>query len=470
MKKSLVLFASIAVLGTAAYASCERPQIQSYAHPTLFGSEAQIEVGAKTSSIVGGKICKCPNAKTVTGKENVVIKSFAKKELEKFAANSTESKFSCKAPVLRSELAQTLADGLELAAVKEADKYTDVPSEYWAKAAIHSALSADIMIGYPDNSFKPEQRVTKAEVFCTLAKIFDTPHDETATPVYNGKEIKYIPNWAVNATNEVLATGILSAVPDESALINNEYLSKEQVTYLVGALSAYLKKNPLSATSAVKESETPTYEVLIKLEERLSARVSNAGDTFTAVLVSAANIEGCSYPAGAKIKGIVSEVVRPGVKNPGYIKVQFKEIVCNGKTTKLPEVVTGASAETVKDPNIIARIVAAPVSVSARVLGVAGRTVAQEANLTSNSVEQYGDNWSNAFCDTLCLQPVAGAKNVGSSFVTAVKYIWYSVENVVSGVFGVGYEIVDEVRYLFAPKYSNNSSLNPKEVLKVTFE
>jgi len=470
MKKSLVLtLAAVAVLGTAAFAG-ETPQIQSYAHPTLFGSEAQVEVGAKTSSIVGGKITKCADAKTVTGKENVVIKSFAKKELDKFAANSSESKFSNKSPVLRSELAQTLADGLELAQVKEADKYTDVASSYWAKEAIDQALAADIMIGYPDSSFKPEQRVTKAEVFCTLAKIFDVSYDAKATPTYNGKAIKCIPDWAVGATNEVLATGILDSVPDESALINYEYLSKEQVTYLVGALSEYLKKNPSAATSCVKTASTPAYEVLIKLEERLSARVSNAGDTFTAVLVEPATIEGVSYPAGAKIKGIVSEVVRPGVKNPGYIKVQFKEIKNGDTVTKLPEVVSGATAETVKDPNILARLVAAPVSASARVLGVAGRTVSQEASLTSNSVEKYGDNWSNAFCDTLCLQPMAGLKNVGSSFVTAGKYIWNSAENVVGGVFGVGYELVDEVRYLVAPKYSNNASLNPKEVLKVTFE
>lgn len=470
MKKTLVLtLAAVAVLGTAAFA-CERPQIQSYAHPTLFGSEAQIEVGAKTSSIVGGKIVKCQNCKTVTGKENVVIKTFAKQELEKMAANSSESKFSCKSPVLRSELAQTLADGLELAEVKKADKYTDVPAAYWAKEAIDQTLAADIMIGYPDSSFKPEQRVTKAEVFCTLAKIFDVSYDAKATPVFNGKAIKCIPNWAVGATNEVLATGILNAVPDEDALINNEYLSKEQVTYLVGALSEYLKKNPSAATSCVKTSTVPTYEVLIKLDERLSARTSTAGDTFTARLAAPACIEGVSYPEGAKIRGIVSEVSRPGVKNPGYIKVQFKEIVDGDKVTKLPEVVSEATAQNCKNPNIVARLVAAPVSASARILGVAGRTVAQEASLTSNSVEKYGDDWSNAFCNTLSLQPVSGVKKVGSSFVTVGKYIWNSAKNVVGGVFGVGYELVDEVRYLVAPNYSNNSSLNPKEVLKVSFE
>ena len=469
MKKRLVLTLAAAMLGTVTFA-CERPQIQSYAHPTLFGSEAQVEVGSNTSSIVGGKIQKCTSCKTVAGKENVVIKTFVKKELDKMAANSSESKFSHKSPVLRSELAQTLADGLELAEVKKADKYTDVPVSYWAKEAIDQALAADIMIGYPDSSFKPEQRVTKAEVFCTLAKIFDVSYNAKATPVYNGKAIKFIPNWAVGATNEVLATGILNTIPDESTLINNEYLSKEQVAYLVGALSEYLKKNPSAATSCVKSSSVPTYEVLIKLDERLSARTSNAGDRFTARLAAPATIEGVTYPAGAKIRGIVSEVVRPGVKNPGYIKVKFKEIVDGDKVAKLPEVVSEATAQNTKNPNIVARIVAAPVSASARILGVAGRTVAQEASLTSNSVEQYGDDWSNAFCNTLSLQPVSGVKKVGNSFVTAGKYIWNSAKNVVGGVFGVGYELVDEVRYLVAPNYSNNSSLNPKEVLKVTFK
>lgn len=471
MRKTLLTLVSVAAFGCAAMAA-DTPQFQSYAHPTLFGSEAQIQVGAKADAIVGGKIKKADDAKTVTGKQNVVIQTFARKEMEKLAASSGEgSKWNHKAPVLRSELAQTLADGLELAEVKAADKYTDVAASYWAKDAIDRALAADIMIGYPDQSFKPEQRVTKAEVFCTLAKIFDVTSDASAVPTYNGKTIKHIPNWAYAATNEVLATGILDAVPDEAALINNQYLSKEQVTYLVGALAEYLKKNPSAATSSVKTSvAAATSDMLIKLEDRLSARVSNAGDKFTAKLAAPATIGGVTYPEGSKVRGIVSEVVRPGVKNPGYIKVQFKEIV-NGETvTALPNVVVEATADTTKDPNIIARVLGAPLTCAGRILGVAGRTIGQECNLGANAVEEYGDRLSNTLVDTFCLQPVAGLKNFGGSFVTAGKLIWNTVENATGGVFGVGYEIVDEVRYLFAPKYSNDSSLNPKEVLKVTFE
>lgn len=470
MKKTLLTLVSVAAISAAAMAADCCPQFQSYAHPTLFGSEAQIQVGAKTSDIVGGKITKCENAKTVIGKDNVVIKTFAKKELDKLAAAANGNKWSKTSPILRSEIAQTLSDGLELAEVKTADKYTDVPASYWAKDAIDRALAADIMIGYPDQSFKPEQRITKAEVFCTLAKIFDATSDPTAVPVYNGKTIQHVPNWAYAATNEVLATGILDAVPDESALINNEYLSKEQVTYLVGALAEYLKKNPSAATSAVRAEAYATTELLVKFEDRLSARVSNAGDRFTAKLAAPATIGGVTYPADSKVRGIVSEVVRPGVGNPGYIKVQFKEIVNGDSVCALPEVVTEACADTVKDPNFVARVLGAPLSCAGRVIGVAGRTIGQECNLGANAVEEYGDRLSNTLVDTFCLQPVAGVKSFGWSFVTAGKLVWNTLENATGGVFGVGYEIVDEVRYLFAPKYSNDASLNPKEVLKVTFQ
>lgn len=472
MRKTLLTLVSVAAFGAAAMAA-DCPQVQSYAHPTLFGSEAQIQVGAKSDAIVGGKITKCDNAKTITGKDNVVVQTFAKKEMEKLAAGASgNSNWSIKSPVLRSELAQTISDGLELAAVKSADKYTDVANSYWAKDAIDRALAADIMIGYPDQSFKPEQRVTKAEVFCTLAKIFDVPSDASVVPTYNGKEIQHIPGWAYAATNEVLATGILDAVPDEAALINNQYLSKEQVTYLVGALAEYLKKNPSAATSSVNVSGAGygSASMLVKFEDRLSARVSNAGDRFTAKLVESATIGGVTYPAGAKVRGIVSEVVRPGVGNPGFIKVQFKEIVDGDTVTALPDVVLEACAEDVKDPNFLARVVGAPLTCAGRVIGVAARTIGQECNLGANAVEEYGDRLSNTLVDTFCLQPVAGVKNFGGSFVTAGKLIWNTVENATGGVFGVGYEIVDEVRYLFAPRYSNNTSLNPKETVKVTFQ
>ena len=59
---------------------------------------------------------------------------------------------------------------------------------------------------------------------------------KTATPALNGKTIKYVPQWAYAATNEVVASGLLNLVPNTDKVINDEYLSKEQVAYFISAM------------------------------------------------------------------------------------------------------------------------------------------------------------------------------------------------------------------------------------------
>ena len=39
----------------------------------------------------------------------------------------------------------------------------------------------------------------------------------------------------------------------------------------------------------------------------------------------------------------------------------------------------------------------------------------------------------------------------------------------VSGTFGVCYEFVDEAKYIFVPNTTNDSSLNPDEVLTILY-
>ena len=111
----------------------------------------------------------------------------------------------------------------------------------------------------------------------------------------------------------------------------------------------------------------------------------------------------------------------------------------------------------------------APFTASARVVGVADRTVGSAVNVTGNGLEKVGDNLSDTFVETFSLQPVAGAKSFGNVFVTVGKGVYDLCKLAVSGTFGVLYEFTDEVRYLIVPSYSNNSSLNPGEELTIIF-
>ncbi len=465
----------LAALSVACFTSCiamagEAADIQAYAHPTMFGSQGHSLVAAENDVIVGGKVYKPCDVKTIEGKENVVVSRYAKQMLNNMKGQMDARRaglFNPKMPVLRSELAYIIADGLDLKATTP-NKYSDVTADYWAKDQIDRALTADVMIGYPDATFKPDQPITKAEVFATFAKMMDLDVDRTAAPTFEGQTVKYIPKWAVGAANEVIASNILNKMPDKDKVVNDEYLSKEQVAYMLGAMkSGFTIDTSNGVVNCAKRYEP--MNIKIKLSERISARTSNVGDTFTAKTVEDVTIGGVCYPAGSTVKGVVAGVARPGVKNPGYVEVQFKSLKNGDNCVEFPKQLSSAEVNVSKNPNVVSRVLGAPFSMVGRVAGVAGRTASSAAEVVANGVEEYGDNWSDAFSDTASLHPVKGLKSVGSSFITVGKGVYNITKLAASGVFGICYEFVDEAKYIFVPNTTNDSSLNPDEVLTILY-
>ncbi len=114
--------------------------------------------------------------------------------------------FNPRKPILRSELAFALTEGLN--AKSSNVDYSDVTEGYWAKDRIDTATDAGYMIGYPSGVFKPDQPITKAEVFATIAKQINVKYNDGVPWYYKGKAMQHIPSWAYNATNEVIASGL----------------------------------------------------------------------------------------------------------------------------------------------------------------------------------------------------------------------------------------------------------------------
>lgn len=479
MKKFKTLLAALVVmfaLSSCAFAE-ETQKLEAYAHPTMFGSQAQETITADAVYVVGGKITKSKNQIAVKCKDNVLVESWVKdimamiKDRQPFANGQV---FNAKMPVLRSELAVILAEGFGLNDKSVNNPYNDIAPNYWATDWIYGAYNSGVMIGYPDKSFKPDQPVTKAEVFATIAQLICVPIDRSLIiPPFKDKQIQFIPQWAITPTKEVVASKLLDQIPNPSKVNDEEYLSKEQVAYLVGALRQdwtyknSIKRDP-NAPMAIK-NYTPTV-LKIKLQDRLSARQSNVGDKFNAKTVNDVTVADKCFKAGSVVKGEVIEVVRPGIKNPGFIKVKFLEIKDeNGNCVKFPKNISQAQADLMKNPNFVARLFGLPFSGSARVVGTSVRTIGSMVTVAANGAEQVGDNVSNVFVDTLSLEPMAGLKSAGNVFVTVGKGVYNLCKLTVSGTFGVLYEVGDEFRYVIVPAYSNNSSLNPGEELTIIF-
>ncbi|WP_219640823.1 S-layer homology domain-containing protein [Cohnella sp. CFH 77786] len=62
--------------------------------------------------------------------------------------------------------------------------FKDVKDSYWAKVQIDEAVKKGYVSGFPDGTFKPDQKVSRAEFFRMLADALKLPHGETGTLWY----------------------------------------------------------------------------------------------------------------------------------------------------------------------------------------------------------------------------------------------------------------------------------------------
>ena len=381
--------------------------------------------------------------------------------------------FDPKAPVLRSELAVILAETFSVVDASDYKvEYSDIQNDYWAKEWIYKALDKGLMIGYPSGVFKPDQPVTKAEVFATIAQIVDAQYAKTSAPKLGNDKIQYIPTWANDATAEVVATGILNNAVDKDKVVNAEYLSKEQTAWILSELrrGIFLSKNiKLSTETCDKLAKKNPVLLNVKLNDRIDAKHANAGEKFTATTTADVNIQGTEFKAGSKVVGEVVAVSRPGYKNPGYVKVKFLTIE-NGETSlDFPKEISEVKAGELKNPNIVARFLGAPIEGAARIAGIAGRTAGVGVTTVGNRTEEFGDYLAGTLVETFSGKPVSGIKSFGNSILTVFKGTADIVWLALSGTFGVLYEVGDEIMYVILPSLSNSSSLNPNEEITIVF-
>jgi hypothetical protein len=88
--------------------------------------------------------------------------------------------------------------------------FSDVPSSYWAGDFIFRLNSLGYISGYPDGTFRPDTSITRAEFATVLVKAFKLP--VTAGKVFGDTNS----HWAVNYIATAYAAGIATGYNDDS--------------------------------------------------------------------------------------------------------------------------------------------------------------------------------------------------------------------------------------------------------------
>src|SRR5690606_21599494 len=78
----------------------------------------------------------------------------------------------------------------------------------WAKQPIALAFEARLLFGYEDNSFRPNQPITRAEIAVIVARVLEL--DTSAYTVTGFADDADIPNWAKGAVGAIRKLGIVS--------------------------------------------------------------------------------------------------------------------------------------------------------------------------------------------------------------------------------------------------------------------
>lgn len=387
-------------------------------------------------------------------------------------------------PVSRAEMATMVVKGFNLNddVTCASNIFKDVPKHHWANKTISKAVANGIMTGYPNDTFKPNQPISRAEAFTIMSKGINCPMDDCKAEKVLEKycDGNTVPDWAKVPVAKVLETGGISDFPNPNEISPNKDASRaeiasmlENVRVALGYSKDDIAKSDCDCTpkKAYYQSEEmvtiPTLQ--LTFNDEISAKSAHVGDRFAATTIDSVTINGIEFPAGSRVDGKVLEVVRPTKHCQGAIKLSFNTIKSGKCKADLPNQILTAQVNKVKKPNAVARLVEFPFTWTGGLLGNVGRTVGGAIVSASNAVEQTvsgigvgtGEIFQGQF------------KAAGRSYVDVGKAIVKAPVDVtrtaLSGTMGLFQYTGDEITYLVDPRGMKVSSVNPKEKVTIAF-
>ena len=414
-------------------------------------------------------------------------------EIDKLATNDIvvgypDRLFKPSRKISRAEFATMLVKGFDKDMYSCAPEklFSDVPANHWANSAITVAVHNDLLKGYPNGKFMPNHNVTRVEALCALSKGIKCAEMDKC----KAQEIlsKYcdgntVPEWAIIPIAKALEKGALNNSPSPNTIAPFKDASRADIAAMLQNIrvAAGIDKNPVTANNdcpicptdkkAFIENEEivkiPTLQ--LKFKDQVSAKSSHVGQRFAAKTLEDVTINGHLYPCGSNVHGKVVEVVRPSGCQKGALKLAFTEIENCGHKDVLPRQILNAEINKSNTPNIVSRVVTAPLTWGGQMLGIVGRTTGGMLSNLGNALEDVASGTGIALGETFQGQFMAAGRSLGDVVKDTVKAPIDLTRTAISGTVGLAQATGDEVGYLVDAKGYKISTINPKEHVTIAF-
>jgi parallel beta-helix repeat protein len=135
-------------------------------------------------------------------------------------------------PVTRAQFATIVTKALTPPTKRAAIQFKDVKSNFWAYKAIQSAYQSQFVSGYPDGTFKPQQQIPRVQALVSLANGLGlTANNQNVLAFYT--DAAQIPNYAIAPVAAATARQLVINYPTAKQLNPNREATRAEVAAFV---------------------------------------------------------------------------------------------------------------------------------------------------------------------------------------------------------------------------------------------
>ncbi len=197
-------------------------------------------------------------------------------------------------------------------------------SGHWGEAFIRGLVERQIISGFPDGTFKPEQPITRAQYAAVLAKAFDAPF-QRASQGFRDVPANF---WAAGAIARAERMGFLSGFPDGTFRPNQNLTRIQTIVSLIGGLN-FPQGNPTVLGVYRDRAQIPSYAtnaVATATQQRIVVNYPDPKQLAPLIDITRAEVAAMIYQAlvaTGQVRAIASaHIVTPDAATPSFADLQ----------------------------------------------------------------------------------------------------------------------------------------------------
>ncbi len=184
-------------------------------------------------------------------------------------------------PVTRAQFAAMLSKAVKKAPIRGGVTFVDVSSSFWAASAIQTSYTTGFMSGYPGNVFEPTQNIPRVQVLVSLANGLGysaSQAPETILQTY--ADASGIPNYARNSVAAATENRLVVNYPNVQFLNPNQTATRAEVAaFIYQSLVRSGQANAIASPYIVGQTTpTPPVQTQVRIPAGNTIAVQYAKD------------------------------------------------------------------------------------------------------------------------------------------------------------------------------------------------